>query len=977
VPNPPVISPAGPVIEKLPGADGTVFYASGCTDGIIKWSNGLTGSTTWIPSLGYRTGDYVEVTATCKTECSESAVSNKVKLIVVCPVQNPSYTKIVSSPSCTSTGGNVTLEGACPIGTLIWFKDGDPNFVKAGNMLTTWITGNSTFRARCEYSQYCVSDFAVIPVTVGGKPNKPNITSEPSNAETPLSVTFAINSTIVLTANGCPAGSNVNWILTGYSASTAIGTSISIKPTVSGTITARATCSLGDCSSDPSDLFTITTPGVPTDCQLPNTLSISPATSPISVTVNTPVTLSASGCIGGVIGWYYGQIKLDERNMTASSLPLSISPSTSTVGSFTYSATCNIGNCEFVDSRVVNVTNGPCPNLSVSLTQSTVRCGSTDLVATSPNTNISYQWYFRANATSTESLLTTTGTAHTATANGEYKVKIIDNTNLNCFATSSWLSVTMRTSVSVTPVACCASTINRGSTTTTASLNASNCPSGTTYVWSDSQTGASIIVSPTTTTTYTVKCRETNAAFVCESANSAGVEVTVTCSSPTPILKYDNPTSKVCPDQNISIKATGCTGTIKWYEAATGGSVVSTGTPYTTNKGIIWATCTASGSTCESARTSIETQIDFGTVGILTSCDFDKFTATPTDESKFSYEWAKNNVPIVGQTKSFIDNPTSGSYVVTVGLKGSQCAKKSSNFSITLPQNKRPTVSLTPSSNICGDITLTATLGNTTLAIPPYTYVWKKDGTVIDNEVSSTYTATSSGAYTVVVTSNNECSGQATLSVTVTKDLPKPTIKNTYGYSCYSSSRTMTLEAQGCTNGSTPKWSTGATTSLITVTSAGTYTVKCEKNGCSGSFSDAFVITDCASKPTYCGQVVSASGNSTPYDYTYDYNGFDGTMYVTFNTYCVPDKMTITRSTLVNGAYVIIPTGILPKCMGSGYTGTDQSYFSKDDKITYSFTVKQGDKIRIQVAPNCASGMFTCPSNSTIWDFTISCPDAN
>jgi large repetitive protein len=574
-------------------------------------------------------------------------------------------------------------------------------------------------------------------------------------------------------------------------------------------------------------------------------------------------------------------------------------------------------------------------------------------------------------------LLTTTGTAHTATANGEYKVKIIDNINLNCFATSSWLSVTLRTSLSDTPVACCATTINRGSTTVTATLTASNCPPGTTYIWSDSQIGAYITVSPTTTTKYTVKCRETNVASFCESANSVGVDVTVTCSSPTPILEYDNPTSKVCPDQNISIKASGCNGTIKWYEAATGGSAVSTGTPYTTNKGTIWATCTASGSTCESARTSIETQIDFGLVGILTTCDFDKFTATPTDESKYSYEWAKNNVTIVGQTKSFIDNPASGSYVVTVGLKGSQCAKKSSNFSITLPQNKRPTVSLTPSSNVCGDITLTATLGNNTLALPPYSYVWKKDGVVIDNEVSNTYAATSSGAYTVIVTSNNECSGQATLQVTVTKDLPKPTIKNTYGYSCYSASRTMTLEAQGCTNGSTPKWSTGATTTIITVTSAGTYTVKCEKNGCSGLLSDAFVITECAAKPTYCGQVVSASGGGTPYDNTYDYNGFDGNMNITFNTFCVPDKMIITRSTLVNGVYVIVLTGILPKCMGSGYNGNDTSYFSKDETITYTFPVKQGDKIRVQVSPDCASGYNTCPASSTIWNFTISCPDAN
>ncbi len=99
-------------------------------------------------------------------------------------------------------------------------------------------------------------------------------------------------------------------------------------------------------------------------------------------------------------------------------------------------------------------------------------------------------------------------------------------------------------------------------------------PSGAspfTYLWNDptAATTQTVSVSPTSNTTYTVTVTD-----ACSSATTA----TVTINVDAPNVGSPLATS-VCGSGTSTLSTTGNSGTIKWYDAASGGNLVGTGTP--------------------------------------------------------------------------------------------------------------------------------------------------------------------------------------------------------------------------------------------------------------------------------------------------------------------------------------------------------------------------------------------------------------
>ena len=1131
-PAAPKITPQS-TIQKAPGEDGTVLFASGCSDGIIKWSNGMTGSSTWIPSLGFKVGDYVEVTAKCITDCGESLASSKVKIVVSCNVVNPSYAKAMDVPTCSTSGGLVTLDGACNIGNVVWYKEGDPSFTLTGNTVKAYVTGNSTFRARCESSVYCVSDMISVPVNIGAKLNSPSITSIPSNVENTNKLNVKVNAPISLTANNCPAGSTVSWSLTGYSPNSSTSQTINITPTAVGQITAQATC-VGQCSSDPTSIII----NVETDvvCTTPSTWSITPSGS-ISVAQNATQTLSASGCTSGTIKWYLGDVEktstnngttvdvtvntstegsynytsvctvgsctftkviavtvpptscnltavastinavcgstgiqtsvtkngttysnvqyiwyyrpknttsdgyqigntntitalqdgeykvkvIDNSNtsciansswvpitiITVASNSFAISPSgnvsiikgatqtlsasgctsglvewylngikqsgsttqplnltanSNIVGVYNYTATCTIGACISSKNIAVTVNETPCA-LSVTLSKTKI-CGSTDFKATALKNGtqyagVQYKWYYRATSTSTPVLLTTSMSNHNTVQTGDYKVEISEN---NCIASSSWVSDTVMTSISQTPVASGTITIDKGTAT---NLSASGCPAGTSYVWSDGTIGTLYSVSPSKTTSYTVKCQKTGNNAICESNVSNTVTVTINCTSTPPVLEYYSPTSKVCTGDSITIKAA-CSnnGTIKWYNTDAATTPIATGPTYTTSAATIWASCTQTGSTCESTKASIETQIDFGNVSITPNCDFNRYDVTPSDVDAYTYEWKRSDVTLP-VTTPYLDNiSTGGTYAVIITRRGTSCYKSIAH-TLSLPISGYPAVSLT-NTDYCDSTKLNVTLGNTTIASSPYQYKWFKEGSQLGISNTLQYTATSSGNYKVEVTASNGCKQSAEKYITVTNKPAKPTISRTS--SCYNSgSVTGVSLTANCPSGSTPQWDNNlGTSTIITVkpTASTTYKVKCVVGACTSDWEET-TISICPPSPTICGfSIQSPSGSTAYYTQTINYSGANGAINVRFETFCVPDRLVIS----INGTKVL--DGV---CMGSGVTQLTNPTALKVDLANYSLNVNNGDTIKVEVYPTCTD-KYTCQDNpNTAWNIYFSC----
>jgi uncharacterized repeat protein (TIGR01451 family)/gliding motility-associated-like protein len=99
----------------------------------------------------------------------------------------------------------------------------------------------------------------------------------------------------------------------------------------------------------------------------------------------------------------------------------------------------------------------------------------------------------------------------------------------------------------------------------TAVLTAEGCAG--TITWSNGMLGASIVVNPTETTSYTAICKIGN----CTSAASVPVTVTVgNCTAPSIVAS----SAVICEGDSVTLTAAGCEGgTIQWSNNATGNSI--------------------------------------------------------------------------------------------------------------------------------------------------------------------------------------------------------------------------------------------------------------------------------------------------------------------------------------------------------------------------------------------------------------------
>src|SRR5204863_261118 len=134
-------------------------------------------------------------------------------------------------------------------------------------------------------------------------------------------------------------------------------------------------------------------------------------------------------------------------------------------------------------------------------------------------------------------------------------------------------------------------------------LTASGC-TGTLNWYTAANGGSSIgtgspFITPsiTTTTSFFVSC---TSAAGCEGPRT---EVVATVNA-IPAAPTAGPNSR-CGPGTVSLTASGCTGTLKWYDAASGGNQVGTGSPFITpsltTTTSFWVSCTSAAG-CEGPR---------------------------------------------------------------------------------------------------------------------------------------------------------------------------------------------------------------------------------------------------------------------------------------------------------------------------------------------------------------------------------------
>ncbi|MBI4647730.1 MAG: gliding motility-associated C-terminal domain-containing protein [Bacteroidia bacterium] len=445
---------------------------------------------------------------------------------------------------------------------------------------------------------------------------------------------------------------------------------------------------------------------------------------------------------------------------------ITISPLSTT----TYIVTVTtIYGCSASDSVIVNVAAEIVA--SINVTQSTVCAGdSTQLQAIG---GTSYIW----NIGETTQIITVAPPSTTI-----YSVTVSDNFGCSDIAQIQ-IDVTDSIIVVITPPVICAGE--------SATLSVS---SGSSYLWSTSETTQSITVSPPSTTTYSVTVTDAGC------TGSTSVVVTV---GAIPDADAGNDQT-ICYGSGATLTATGGSAYL-WSTSATTNAITVSPAITTT----YFVTVTESGCSAVDDVVVTVTPLPQANAGADQEiCLGENVTLIASGGS--AYLWS------TGETSNTltVSPAVTAIYYVTVSSSGCSAVDN-----VTVTVNPLPTANAGANQTICENetATLTATGGTS--------YYWSTQS------VTGTITVSPAGTtvYYVTVTDNNTCTDVDTVIVIVN---PAVNASITASLSAVCQNEPTTLSAYG---GITYIWSTGPATQTITVTptSTTTYYVTVSNGNCS------------------------------------------------------------------------------------------------------------------------------------------------
>ncbi|GAB2800649.1 hypothetical protein GCM10027275_53410 [Rhabdobacter roseus] len=792
--------------------------AVGCTNGIVKWSNGETGS-----SITLVATENVTFTAKCTKDSCESAVSNVINIKVNTPIKPV----LASNVSSVCKGGSATLTAANCNGVIVWSTG------ETGSPLVVTPTESTIYTAYCKIGT-CVSDTAAIAIDVTTPGPAPVITSGKNQ--------ICPGESVTLSAHECEG--IVKW------SNGEQGASITVSP--SATTSYSAICVVGTCESERSQDYTITivTPQAPVI-----------SASQTNVCPGTSVILSATGCTGEVL-WSNG----------ASGNSITVTPNTTR----TFTATCKTATCESAASNTVTI-NVAAPTAPIISANKTVICSGDSVTLTAMGCANTVLWSngmtgasikVAPNATTNYTAKCKVGTCESVASNtvkidvntnGQAPIITSANTNIcagatttltseGCAGTVMWSNGMTGASIQVSPVTnttytatckiegSCASgasnilNINVGvqdapviiasSTELCAgdsvTLIASGCAAENTQ-WSTGQTGLSITVAPVTTSTFTATC-------VTPSCESEPGQVTLTVNAPeAPSVLCA--TDSVCIGESASLVVEGCEGTTLWSTGETGIAILVTPTQ-TAN---YWAKCVVNG--CASIERVFTVYVISPTkptlVATKTQIQAGESVTITASGCEGDVEWS------TGHLGASITVAPTQTKLYTAICRFNTCVSDTAKLTISVGEcNAAAPVIAASAPTVCkgSDVTLTATgcVGEV---------LWSNGQTgasiTVPLSSSTTFTATCS---------TNECTSVASNAVTVSvTQLPAPTIAASSKNICLGDS--VTLTAMNCEG--TLSWSNGATGASITVhpTATTSYSAVCKLGTCESAASVACEIT--------------------------------------------------------------------------------------------------------------------------------------
>ena len=427
-------------------------------------------------------------------------------------------------------------------------------------------------------------------------------------------------------------------------------------------------------------------------------------------------------------------------------------------------------------------------------------------------------------------------------------------------------------------------------------------------------------------------------------------------------------TQSFCGETTATIANLTATGTaIKWYASATGGSPLDTTTLLVKNTNY-YATQTLNNSESLSRTKVVVVSLNnplpttrvITTSGNATFCQGGSVILTSTSLSSASpsptYTWYRNGEPIRNRwiEDEQIENNGQSLYVYepglyTVTVNNGVCNSLPSTVrKVTVnPLPEKPTITTSGSTGLCtgGSVTLTSSSATGNL--------WSTGANTQSITVSTagTYSVTATSLGCTSISSEESAPG---ITVTVATPPARPTITTSRSTTiCAGGTVTLTSSVANC------KWSTGATTPSITVTNAGSYTVKANNEGClsSSSLGKTVVVNALLTTPTIS---VIGSTNLNP----------GGSVTLTSSSATVNRWSTgaTSRSIKVTtaGIYTVMVPGTCSSAWSTGVTVTSGS----SQPTRFAETTQKGATSKIAIYPNPSKGVFNVDSD-TDGDFYI------
>ncbi len=850
----------------------TTVYTINGTSGLCSGTKTTTVTVSSQPTIAVSNaticaGNSTTLTATGATNYTWAPGGQTTSSIVVTPTTNTTYTITGSNGACTNSttaSVNISTTPTLSASSKTICAGQIATFTVSGATSYTWNPGSITGST---YTTNATSSGTVSVIGANGTctaQTTVSLTVNPTPTVTVSNQTICPTQPAILTASGATTyswstGATTNTISVSPASTTiytVTGTSSSCinTKTVSVTVASQPTIAVANASICSGNSATLTASGATNYTWTPG----GQTTSSIVVTPTTNTTYTITGSNGTCSNTTTATVSITATpTLVANSSTICPGQTATLTVSGATSYTWNPGNVSgttYTLAPATNTTvtvigsNGTCTSqatasitigsgISISVNSATICAGQT--ASLTANGATSYTWNTGAN-TNTLNVSPTSTTVYT-----------ISGTNGSCSGSNTaTVTVTSQPTIAVANATICSGN--------PATLTASGT---TNYTWSPGgQTTSSIVVTPTTNTTYTI----TGSNGTCSNTTTATVSVTST-----PTLAVNSVT--ICSGQTATLTVSGAT-TYTWNPGNISGTTYTLAPSSNTIVSVVGAngTCTSQATASITIGSGISISVNSETI-----CAGQ--TASLIASGATSYTWNSGV-----NTNTLNVNPTSTTVYTVTGASGS-C---SGINTATVTVNSTPTLTVN-SPSICSGTSVSLS------ATGALTYTWSNNVTGNSQTVNPTTTTT----YSVFGTDANGCiNSTATTSTVFVTATPTITVNSP----TICAGQTATLSASGATSYS---WNTTATTPDINISPSSTtsYTVIGTTGLCSSSvtttvFVDNTVVTTYSLSTSICPNqtvdLVATGTNSATTTYTWS-NGP--------NTYSQTVLATNTTTYVVNG----------------------------------------------------------------------------